>query len=200
MRKQAESLDEIRTDLRRHYRGTRSTRQLVSYAKLTEGEQYVFMERACLLKAAGFSHKYIAEAVDSTSGTIKSFFAQPAWQSRVAEFQQDFIDGAVKLVKTYAIEIFEMLMEIARDGHIDPKVRIQAMTELLDRMGLSKVNKSESAVVKTDKHEFDIADRTGLLAAMKDAPPEVQQEMARKLDEAFALAGEHSGRNVNDDT
>jgi hypothetical protein len=31
---------------------------------------------------------------------------------------------------------------------------------------------------------------------MEGAPPEVQQEMARKLDEAMALASEHTDKDV----
>jgi hypothetical protein len=194
-RKKAESIEDIRQDVKKRYRqGTKKHRELVNWNSLTEAEKWLMQERACLLKAAGFSYTYIAEAVASTRGVVKGWFEQPAMQTRVAEFQKDFIDGAVKLVKTYAIEIFEMLMDIARDGTIDPKVRIQAMTELLDRMGLAKVNKSESAVTK--KSEVDITDKTGLMAAMTDAPPEVQQEMAAKLEEAFALAAEHTDRDV----
>jgi len=182
---------------KRYMRGSRANRELVSFESMTEGERWIAKERAALLKAAGFSYTYIGEAVGFSRATIKSWFTEdPELVARVVEFQQDFIDGAVKLVKTYAIELFEMLVEIARDERNDPRVRIQAITECLDRMGIAKVNKSESAVTKTSKNTLDIVDKTGLLAAMKDAPPEVQQELAQKLEDAMGLVAEHSDRDV----
>lgn len=196
-RKTAGSLDEVRAGVRKTYmRGTRSRKELINFNNLTSSERWIKEEQACLLKAAGFSYTYIGEAIGQSRGTVKSWFADAEMQARTQAFQKDFIDGAVKLVRTYAIELFEMLVEIARDGQIDPRVRIQAITECLDRMGLAKVNKSESAATKTIKSTVDIVDKTGLLTAMKEAPPEVQQEMAQKLDDIMGLVAEHSDRDV----
>lgn len=194
-RKKAENLEEIRVDIRKRYKqGARASRGMTSFSSLSEMEQAIKKEGACFLKAADFSNNYIGDALGVTKGTVKGWWEEPAMRSRVEEIQADFIDGAVKLLKTYAIELVEMLVDIARDGLVDPKVRIQAITEALDRMGMSKVNKSESAVTK--KNEIDITDRTGLLAKMETASPEAQQAMAAKLDEAFAIAAEHTDEDV----
>lgn len=196
-RKKAETLEQQRVQIRKKYRdGARGSRarEIISFDSLSDEEKGAKKEAACFLKAADYSHTYIGEALGTTRGVVKKWFEEPSMRARVLAIQADYIDGAVKLLKTYAIELVEMLVEIARDGLIDPKVRIQAITEALDRMGMSKVNKSESAVSK--KTEVDIVDRTGLLSAMQTADPEVQQEMARKLDEAFALAAEHTDKDV----
>lgn len=192
------SLEEQRAQIRKKYKhGARARRDLVNFDSLGETEKAVKMETACFLKAAGFSSAYIGEAVGTTRGSVRHWFADfPSMRARVAEIQADYIDGAVKLLKTYAIELVEMLVDIARQD-VDPKVRIQAITEALDRMGISKVNKSESAVTQTK--EVNITDRTGLLAAMKEAPPHVQQEMAVKMEEMMALAAEHSDQDVTHD-
>lgn len=196
-RKQAADLEGVRSDIKKRYKqaGTKSRREIVSFESLSDQEKWLAKERMALLKAAGFSYTYIAEACDMTRGTVKKLFQEdPEIAKRVAEFQQDFIDGAVKLVKTYTIEIFEMLMEIARDKQIDPKTRITAMTEMLDRAGLAKVNKSQSEVTK--KNQVDITDKTGILAAMESASPEAQQAMAEKLEQALAIASEHTDKDV----
>lgn len=194
MRKSADSLEEQRAEIRKVYRhGAKSRRERINFDTLPEIEQAVKKESACYLKAADYSYTYIAEALGTTRGTVKGWFEQEGMKARVIGIQADYIDGAVKLLKTYAIELIEMLVEIARSD-VDAKVRIQAITEALDRIGMSKVNKSDSRVVKTT--ELELTDRSGLMAAMKDAPPEVQQEMARRLDDAFALAAEHTTQDV----
>jgi len=196
-RKTGETLTEQRASIKKRYKhGTRARRELVNPDKLTEVERAVKKEAACFLKAANYSFHYIGDALGLSRSAVRKWFEEDEnMRKRVMEIQNDYVDGAVSLLKTYAIELIEMLVEIAR-GDYDPKTRILAITEALDRMGLSKVNKSESAVVKTDKKEFDITDKTGLMEAMQDAPPEVQQEMARKLDEAMSLAAEHTDRSV----
>lgn len=196
-RKKAENLEQQRHDIKKRYKhGARSRREVVNFDSLSDVEKAAKKEAACFLKAADYSYTYIADALGTTRGTVKSWFEDEAMRAHVYEIQQDYIEGAVKLLKTYAIELIEMLVEIARSD-IDAKVRIQAITEALDRMGLSKVNKSASAVVNTNRSEVDITDKTGLLAAMSEAPPEIQQEMARKLEDALALASEHAGRDMN---
>lgn len=196
-RKTASSLDKQRQDVKKRYKhGTRAQKRIVGEDALSAVELATKKEAACFLKAADYPYNYIGEALHMTRGTVRRWFEDDAMRERVAEIQQDFVDGGVKLLKTYAIELIEMLVEIARSD-IDPKVRITAITEALDRMGLAKVNKSESAVSKTEKREVDLVDKTGLVEAMREAPPEVQQVMAKKLEELQTLASEHTGRDMN---
>jgi hypothetical protein len=197
-RKTGVTLDEQRNAIKSRYkRGKKTAQRIVGEDALSVVELATKKEAACFLKSADYSYIYIAEALNVTRSMVKMWFEDEAMRQRVAEIQTDFLDGAVKLLRTYAIELIEMLVEIARYTE-DDKVAIQAITEALDRMGLSKVNKSESAATNVLKSEFDITDKTGLSAAMKDAPPEVQQEMARKMEEMMVLASEHTGRNMND--
>lgn len=196
-RKSAATLEDQRADVKKRYvHGPRSRREVVNFESLSEVEQAVKKEAACFLKAADYSMSYIAEALGTTRGTVRGWFdSDPQMRVRVAEIQKDYVNGAITLLKTYAVELIEMLVNIAREA-TDPKVRIQAITEALDRMGLSKVNKSESAAVVENRSTVDITDKSGLVAAMKDAPPEVQQAMAQKAEEMLALAAEHTDRSV----
>lgn len=197
MRKPAATLDEQRDDLKRRYKhGPRAKRVIVNFDSLDETEKAVKLEAACFLKAAGYPHSYIGEALGTTRGVVSNWFHEiPEMRVRVSEIQADYIDGAVKLLRTYAIELIEMLVNIARTSD-DDKVRINAITEALDRMGLAKVNKSESAASVTQKSEVDITDKTGLVESLKDAPPEVQQQAAKHMEELLALSAEHTDRDV----
>lgn len=195
-RKTAGSLEAQRAKLKKEYkRGRRTERRIENTDLLTEVELATKREAACFLKAADYSYTYIAEALNTTKSIVKGWFEDEAMRNRVGEIQEDFLDGAVKLLRTYAIELIEILVEIARTTS-DDKIAIQATTEALDRMGLAKVNKSESAATVTKRSQVDITDKTGLQEAMRDAPPEVQQEMARKLEEMMSLASEHSDRSL----
>lgn len=197
-RKTAGSLEQQRNQVKRKYkRGKKVERVIRGEDAMTEAEILVKQEVSVYLKAQDFSYTYISEALGVSKDTVKRWYADEELDlaSRVAEVQQDFIAGAVKLLKTYAIELVEMLVEIARSTD-DDKIAIQAITEALDRMGLAKVNKSESAVVNTNKNEIDIVDKTGFVAAMEHASPEAAAAVAAKLDEALAIAAEHTERDL----
>ena len=96
-------------------------------------------------------------------------------------------------MKTYFIELIEMLMGIARSTD-DEKMVLDIFREFADRIGASKVNKSESAALNINKNEehthIDITDKTGLVERLRDAPPEVQQAAAEKMADLMALVSE----------
>lgn len=197
MRKTAGTLEEQRNQIKRTYKhGARSRRVVVNFETLTEFEKGMKIEAACFLKAADFSHTYIGEALGVSRGVVKGWFEDnPEMREKVAKIQKDYIDGAVKLLKTYAIELVEMLVEIARSD-VDPATRIKAITEALDRMGMSKVNKSESVVSGTQKSEVELVDKSGMIEKLKDAPPEVQAQVAEHMEQVLALTAEHTGLDV----
>ncbi len=198
MRKTQGTLEQQRNRIKSEYkRGRKRERRITSPESLSEVELAVKKEAACFLKAADYSYTYIGEALNLTHSIVKRWFEEPAMRKRVGDIQQDYLDGAIKLLKTYAVELVEMLVEIARTTH-DDKIAIQAITECLDRMGISKVNKSESAasILNESKQTFEITDKTGLLESMKTAPPEVQQKMAEHLEQAMSLAAEHGMKDV----
>lgn len=197
MARKERTLDSQRNRIKREYkRGRKVERVLVGEDALTEVEVVNKKMTACLLKATDFSYGYIAEAVGMSKETVRRWFAnEPAMAKNVEEIQQHFQDGAVKLLKTYAIEAVEMLMELARSTE-DDKVALQAITEVLDRIGLSKVNKSESIAAVTKNEKVDITDSTGLLERLRNAPPEAQAKAAEHMESALAIMAEHAEGEV----
>lgn len=196
MRKSADTVEEQRNQIKRTYkRGRKTERKITSETSLTQFEREVKREVACYLKAQDFSYNYIGDTLGLSREVVKKWFLEDDMRTKVTKIQEDFIAGAVKLMKTYAIEIVEIFMEIVRTSP-DEKIVIQAGIELLDRMGLAKVNKSESAVTKVES--VDITDKTGLIARAQNAPPEAQAAMAAHLEAALAVASEHAEPEVAD--
>lgn len=198
MRKSATVL-EARNDLKARYRrGTKTTRKLTSEANLTEFDRAIKRELACHYKASSFSYNYIADALGVTRDIVKKWFMEPDMQERSAKLVEDMVGAAVKFGQTHAFEMMEMLAEIARTTH-DDRVAIQAITEYLDRIGLTKVNKSESVSAATVREERDVnlVDKSGIIEALAEsAPPEVLQRAATLMDELFSITAEHTDKDV----
>ena len=198
MRKTQGTLAEQRNKMKRNYRrGPRAEGvRVTDLSTLTEVELAVMKAKACFLKASGYSHTYIAQALHTTRSTVGHWFEEPEMRAEVLAINQDIVGGSLKLLKTYAVELVEMLMEIARTS--DDKTALQAITEGLDRMGLTKVNKSEGRTVHETKTELEISDPHGLIDKLKDADPAAQQAAAEHMEALMAITAEHTSADVTD--
>ena len=175
-------------------RGHRKVKAVVANDSLPDFERQLKQQMLCYLKAGGFSNAYCAEAFDVSRATIDRWLADEELNLRaqIAEISANYIAAGVTMMQSYLIEIVEGLMDVFRTTE-DENVAVKIGFEMLDRLGVSKVNKSESAVAATLKQqsEVDIVDKTGLLELVKKAPPNVQQAMAQRSEELLALAQEH---------
>lgn len=199
-RKSAGTLEQQRNKIKRNYkRGPRAEKLVRSDNTLTDMERVVAQEIAVYLKAQDFSWTYIGESLGISPNTVKSWFSREGderaeeLRDKVLAVQQDFVNGAIKLMKTYIIELVEMLMSIAREAE-DPKIVLDIFREFSDRIGLVKVNKSEAAAVtrnvNEEHHSIDITDKTGLVEKLRDAPPEIQQRAAVMMADLQSLVSE----------
>ena len=198
MRKTQGTLAEQRNKLKRNYRRGQKAEgvRVVDLSTLADVELEVMKVKACFLKAAGYSHTYIAQALNTTRSIVGHWFEDPEMRAEVLKINEDMVGGSMKLLKTYAVELIEMLMEIARTS--DDKTALTAITEGLDRMGLTKVNKSEGRSVIETKTDIEITDPHGLIDKLKDAPPEAQQAAAEHMEALMAITSEHTDANVTD--
>lgn len=187
-RKPASAL-EARSQIKKKYkRGTRMQKVLRGENQLSATEKIVKIELACYLKAQDYSWNYISDSLGVSRDTLKRWWADEdlGMVARVAEISEDIVQGAIKLLKSYAIEIIEELMVLFRTTD-DEALAAKIGFELLDRLGLAKVNKSESVVASTNRDEVAITDPDGLLEKMRDMSPEAASAAAAKLEEAFAM-------------
>ena len=149
--------------------------------------------QAAYLRAGDYSFDYIAEAVGMSATVVRKWFDDPEMDKLVAKIIEDQVDGAQALLKSYSIELIEELVNIVRTSD-DMETRRKAINDALDRIGLAKVNKSQSVVEtnNTDRSVVDITDKTGLVEKLRDAPPEVQAKAAEHMEQLLAIAAEHT--------
>lgn len=196
-RKKAETLEQARAQLRRpHKRGRKVERKVTSEANLSEFDRAVKRQMACFLKAQDFSYSYIADALDLGKSVVTRWFQEPEMQEMTAKVQDSWTDSAIKLMRSYAIELVEMAVQIARTA--DDKIAKDVIFELLDRMGMAKVNKSESLgkVINENRDLLEISDPNGLIDKLRNAPPEIQQQAAAHMEALMAITAEHTEEDV----
>lgn len=190
------SLEKQRDKVKRKYvSGPRSER--VVRGALPPDIEAARRVQAAYLRAGDFSYAYIAEACGVSETTIRKWFDDPEMDKLVAKVVEDQVDGAQKLIKTYAIELIEMLVNIARQTE-DDEIRRKTINDALDRIGLAKVNKSESVVSSsnTENTRVEITDPTGLVDKLRTAPPEVQAAAATHMEALLSIAAEHTDEEV----
>lgn len=187
------TLQKQRERLRRNFsqRGSVFPKEIKDDAKLTDIERATKKDLAILLKAAGFSDLYVAEACGVSQPSVSRWFKDEGLQARMFRVRQDLIEGGVQLLHTYMFEIIETEMFLLRNSG-DERLAAKIGFELLDRMGLAKITKTESTAQITTNETVDIHDKTGLLEHVKDAPPHVQAKMAQAMEEIVAMAREHT--------
>jgi len=194
MRKSAETFNEEKERVRRRVTRGRYAKTTIRDEKdLAVFEREVAMELACHYKAASLTYKQIAERLQLTENIVKKWFQDQAMQEKSAKLVQDMIGNTIRFGQTQAFDMLEIIAEVARTSD-DDKTAVQAACEYLDRVGLTKINKSESksAAVVREEHEVTLTDKTGLLEALQEsAPPEVVSRAAELVDELFSLGSEH---------
>lgn len=105
---------------------------------------------ACILKASDESYRYISDAVRVKSSIVKKWFEDEAMQKHVEQVRKDLIDNAIEVGKLKSVKMMELLSDVAEKARAarDWGDAIRAAEAVLDRVGLSKVNKSESKVTR----------------------------------------------------
>lgn len=133
--------------------------------------------RAVLLKAADKSYNYIGDTIGVTTAIVRAWFddAELGLRGQVAELQSDWLQAARDLMEHYSLEAVEGLMEIARASTTDAETARKCYIDVLDRVGLIKVSKSESVVDNRSTEKIDGAD---FFERIKGLPVETQQEIA----------------------
>jgi hypothetical protein len=158
----------------------RKTGKVTSADELQPAELQWAKSYAAVLKAVGYSFRYISDTVMVQTGIVKSWFDEEEVQKRVLQVQEDIVAGAVDHLQNYAVELVEMLMELARST-TDDSVKLRAIESGLDRVGVAKVNKSESVVTKNERTEFGISPES--LEKMEALPLETQEKIAKLASE-----------------
>ena len=178
---------------RRNPSGTRlgAVQTKISKAADIAPEELQWMQtRAVMLKAADKSYNYIGDTIRVSTSIVRSWFDDEALglREQVSALQGDWIKAARDLMEHYALEAVEGLMEIARVPTVDPETARKCYIDVLDRVGLIKVTKSESVVDNRSTEKIDGAE---FFERIKGLPIETQTELAElsaKMEELMASA------------
>jgi hypothetical protein len=169
----------------------RKARKVTEESQLTQAEIAWGKDYAAVLKAVGYSNRYIGDTLGIRSGIIKEWLNEDDQKQKIATVQTDIVNGAVDHLRRHAVELTEMLLELARRT-TDDGVRLKAIVEGLDRVGLAKVNKSESIVTKTEHTEHDLS--ADFFERLEGLPLETQQQLASMAAEMDKIVEQAKGQ------
>lgn len=169
----------------------RKLTKLTDESQLIPAELQWYQNYAAILKAVGYSFRYISDTIMVQTGIVKGWFADEDLQEKVRLVQADIVSGAVEHLQNHTVELTEMLIELARTT-TDDSVKLRAITEGLDRVGVTKVNKSESVVTKSERQEVDFS--TEIFEKMEALPIESQEKIARLAAEMEGVISEAKGK------
>lgn len=169
----------------------RKAKKVTDESELHPAELVWMKDYAAMLKAVGYSYRYIGDTISVRAGLVKQWILEEDQQKKIAIVQADIVSGAADHLRRHAIELSEMLLELARRT-TDDAVKLKAIESGLDRVGLSKVNKSESVVTKNERTEHDFS--ADLFERIEALPFETQEKILDMAKEMDALVEEARGR------
>lgn len=145
------------------------------------GEEMLKKNTAVLLKIGvpGISFSEIAARLGETKGTVRGWFRD---DPDIKEFYEwavaNLRDGALSLMKTYSLEAVETLVLLMRFG--SEKYMFESAREILDRVGVPKVERREIESEEIQSHKW--ADRDELVSEIRELPIELQEQAVEALE------------------
>lgn len=166
----------------------RKSAKVTNLDDLTNAELHYSQAYAAALKATGHSWRYISDTINIQTSLVKAWADDETWQAMVAKVASDIVEGGVENLRRASLDLTEMLLDLARRT-TDDGVKLRAIESGLDRVGIAKVNKSESIVRKRDETEHSLS--ADLVEKMEGLPLTTQQrlaELAIEMDELISSA------------
>jgi predicted transcriptional regulator len=155
------------------------------------GPEELLKQMAVVLTVAGYDQRRIAQQLGVSQPTISRWLRQPQADQYQRFLTHQLVDGAVLLLRRYAIEAVETLVQVMRtaDSH---KTRLDAAKAILDRIGLNTaielIEQRDPAETAAERAEED----DPLLAHFRAAPLDVQEQVASLYDQIDKLLGEYT--------
>lgn len=171
----------------------RKASKITNLDDLNASELQFAKDYAACLKAVSYSWRAISDTLGIQTSLVKSFADDDDWNDKLIKISGDIVSGAADHLKNQSIELVEMLVDLARRT-TDDAIKLKAIEAALDRVGLAKVNKSESKVTKdahsSETHEHAFSQE--FLDSLEGMPVETQQKLAALMSEADKLMSEGS--------
>lgn len=151
------------------------------------GEQQFLEQMVCIMKMGRYSNTQIARAVGIGRGQVAEILDRPQVTELLLKLQESIPEAALSIMEGYAIEAVVSIADVMRSSE-DDKYILQAAAEILDRTGLPKVSKQERK--QTNEEHYEITGDS-LIAALREASPEVQEQAAGIVEQLESLLAEH---------
>jgi transcriptional regulator of aromatic amino acid metabolism len=155
--------------------------------------QAAFVENmVCIMKLGRYSNTQIAKAMGIGRAQVAEILERPQVTEMLVTLQSKIPEAALSIMEGYAVEAVVSIAEVMRTSE-DDKYVLQAAGEILDRTGLPKVSKSEQK--RTTEETVEITGDS-LVAALREASPEIQEQAAvlvEQLEGLLATAADETG-------
>lgn len=146
------------------------------------GEREHMIDMVIVLKLGGYSNNQIGSTVGISRGQVKELLEEPKTADRLFTLRQNLPGAALDLLHGYSIEAVQAIADVMR-GTEDDGLILKAAAEILDRVGIGKVSKSEREIHNTNENKFTVGAEEGLLESLRQLPPDRQEEAAQMIEQ-----------------
>jgi hypothetical protein len=145
------------------------------------GEREHLIDMVIVLKLGGYSNNQIGSTVGISRGQVKELLDEPKTADRLFTLRQNLPGAALDLLHGYSIEAVQAIADVMR-GTEDDGLILKAAAEILDRVGIGKVSKSEREIHNTNENKMTIGAEQGLMESLRELPPDRQEEAAQMIE------------------
>lgn len=157
--------------------------------KYAPGEREHLIDMVIVLKLGGYSNNQIGSVVGISRGQVKEVLEEPKTAERLLELRNNLPSAALDLLHGYSIEAVQAIADVMR-GTEDDGLILKAAAEILDRVGIGKVSKSEREIHNTNENKFTVGAEEGLLESLRQLPPDRQEEAAVMIEQIESFIAE----------
>lgn len=153
--------------------------------KLLPAEIPYVEDMVVVLKIAGYSRSQMAKVIGISKGQIKMILETPEVTNKIVSLRARLPNAAIDLIQGLMIEAVMTIADVMRTEN-DNKVRLSAAFDLLDRGGAAKVSRQERHNLNEERTTFT---DDGIVDALRQASPEVQEQAAQIIESLEQLLG-----------
>lgn len=163
--------------IRRKYKVTLNKKKVY-----TPGEREHLTDMVIVLKLGGYSNTQIGSTVGISRGQVKELLEEPKTAERLLTLRTNLPGAALDLLHGYSIEAVQAIADVMRATEDDALI-LKAAAEILDRVGIAKVSKSERDIHNTNENRLTVGAEEGLLESLRQLPPDRQEEAAQMIEQ-----------------
>jgi hypothetical protein len=163
--------------IRRRYKVALNKKKVYS-----PGEREHLIDMVIVLKLGGYSNNQIGSSVGISRGQVKEILEEPKTAERLLDLRNNLPSAALDLLHGYSIEAVQAIADVMRSTDEDALI-LKAAAEILDRVGIGKVSKSEREIHNLNENKMTIGAEEGLLDSLRELPPDRQEEAAQMIEQ-----------------